>query len=72
MYRILDSTEFYDESSGQWKLGPPLPHPMRSFVAIAKSETEVLFFGALISPTGDATLGGLIEDKVLLFDVTTG
>ncbi len=69
---ILDSTEFYDESSGQWKLGPPLPHPMRSLVAITKSDTEVLFFGGMISPTGDSTLKGLIGDKVLLFDVTTG
>ncbi len=68
----MDSTEFYDEATGQWKLGPPLPHPMRSIAAIAKSDTEVLLlFGALILPTAHDTTEGIVS-KLVLFDVSTG
>ncbi len=69
--RTLDSTEFYDEASGEWRLGPPLPHPMRSISAIAKSETKVLLFGAMLMPNAFSIIEGIVN-KLVEFDVSTG
>ncbi len=69
----LDSTEYYDEGSGSWRLGHPLPAPMRTITAIPKSGTEVLLFGGMILPTGqDEDTNDKLNSKLVLFDVSTG
>ncbi len=71
--RTLDSTEFYDEASGSWKLGPPLPAPMRAMVAIPKSDTEVFLFASIIIRTALETESNeKFNKKLVLFDVSTG
>ncbi len=72
VWRMLDTTEYYDEATSSWRLGPPLPTPARSLSAgIPISDTEVLLFGAMTDPTGfiENNVGPQMDNKVLLFDV---